>query len=184
MIRPKEKKCWQPGVPQLLTNKRLMTEGLHRYLAKIYDSCGLQVKGFGLETESRDYHACRFMLGDRSILYRKAKITPKKTGQFVTCWKRGQGGPIEPYHAKDSLDFLIIEVQRGEKLGQFVFPKSGLIRRGIVSTDTKEGKRGFRVYPIWDDPQSKQARQTQRWQLTCFVEFGNGGEGKHLRKLL
>ena len=54
------------------------------------------------------------------------------------------------------------------QLGQFVFPKSVLIAKGIISTTTKEGKRGFRVYPSWDVAKSKQAIKTQQWQLDYF----------------
>ncbi|MFK7900870.1 MAG: MepB family protein, partial [Cyclobacteriaceae bacterium] len=57
------------------------------------------------------------------------------------------------------------------RLGQFVFPKTELINRGIISTKIKDGKRGFRIYPKWDKPQSKQAEKTQKWQLIYFYEI-------------
>ena len=59
------------------------------------------------------------------------------------------------------------------KLGQFVFPESVLIKKGIISTAKKEGKRGFRVYPVWDIAKNKQAIQTQTWQLNYFYEINN-----------
>jgi len=51
-----------------------------------------------------------------------------------------------------------------------VFPKSVLIEKGILSTSKKDGKRGFRVYPIWDKTISQQAVKTQNWQLNYFFE--------------
>ena len=51
------------------------------------------------------------------------------------------------------------------EIGQFVFPKEVLLKHNIISSKQKEGKRGFRVYPPWDTPTSKQAQKTQNWQL-------------------
>ena len=31
----------------------------------------------------------------------------------------------------------------------------------------------IRVYPSWDQPTSKQARETQEWQLTYFADMSN-----------
>lgn len=99
---------------------------------------------------------------------RLSKITPKKIGQFVTFWTRNKNGITEPFKEEDNFDFLIINVNYENRCGQFVFPKSTLIKQGIISTITKEGKRGFRVYPIWDITESKQAIRTQKWQLNFF----------------
>ena len=57
--------------------------------------------------------------------------------------------------------------------GQFVFPKSVLSEQGILTTDLKEGKRAFRIYPPWEKPQSKQALKTQKWQSGYFLEIPN-----------
>lgn len=135
---------------------------------KIYDPCSLQVTGYRDEPESQEYNACRFELNGLSIICRSAKITPKKAGQFVTFWKRKDNGPIEPFHETDAFDFYVVNVEDEGKLGQFVFPKSVLIKKGVVSTDAKEGKRAIRVYPPWSEVKSKQAKQTQKWQLEYF----------------
>ena len=57
--------------------------------------------------------------------------------------------------------------------GQFVFPKPVLVKKGIISTESKEGKRAFRVYPDWDIAKNKQAAQTQKWQLDYFYEIND-----------
>jgi len=137
----------------------------------IYDPCEMKMTEFENETESQDYFASRFALNGFQLLSRNSKLTPKKIGQFVTFWKRNKNNPIEPFHQNDSFDFLIVNTKIGNKYGQFVFPKAILIRKGILSTERKEGKRGFRVYPSWDIVSSKQAERTQKWQLNYFYEI-------------
>ncbi|WP_375709842.1 MepB family protein [Priestia megaterium] len=50
------------------------------------------------------------------------------------------------------------------------FPKEVLLKQKILKTATTKGKMAIRVYPIWDKPTSKQAIETQKWQLEYFVE--------------
>lgn len=144
---------------------------LNQVKTKVFDKHGLEMTSFQLEAESKEYAACQFELNQRKIICRSAKITPKKIGQFVTFWKRQRGGPIEPFHETDLVDYFVVNLQSGDQTGQFVFPKSVLIKKGIISTDQKEGKRAFRVYPKWDLPKSKQAERTQKWQLDYFFEL-------------
>ncbi|WP_072995955.1 MepB family protein [Pseudozobellia thermophila] len=136
----------------------------------VYDPCSLMITDFESEAESKEYYACRYQLNGRSILGRRAKRTPRKTGQFVTFWKRNEKGVIAPFEASDEVDFYVVNVAHEKKLGQFVFPKSVLIQKGIMSTPRKEGKRGFRVYPKWDVVSNKQAERSQKWQLHYFYE--------------
>ncbi|WP_299765324.1 MepB family protein [uncultured Dokdonia sp.] len=156
---------------------------LNEIKTKIYDTCSLQISDFKIESESKEYKACRFKLNGLNILSRNAKITPKKVGQFVTFWKRKGNGPIEPFHESDQVDFYVVNVRTKNEFGQFVFPKSVLIKKGIISTEKKEGKRGFRVYPKWDRVQSKQAEQTQKWQLNYFYEINSSIELKKVNAL-
>lgn len=148
---------------------------MDRYLSeiksKVYDKCNFNITNFQFETESREYDACQFELNGFRIISRKAKITPKKKGQFVTFWKRNRNEIIEPFDLTDEIDFYVVNVWAENKLGQFVFPKSVLIDKGIISTETKEGKRAFRVYPIWDLTQNKQAVHTQKWQSNYFYKI-------------
>lgn len=137
----------------------------------VYHSCGLPISDFKQEVESTEYQACRFKVSGSKVISRKAKITPKKVGQFVTFWKRNGNGPIEPFEEKEDFDFFVVNVKNETRSGQFVFPKAILLKKGILSTETKEGKRAFRVYPVWDAAKSKQAVQTQKWQLDYFFEI-------------
>lgn len=140
---------------------------------KVYESCSLEITDIRMEPESKEYNASQFKLNNRNVLCRTAKVTPTKTGQFVTFWKRNSVGIIEPFNDLDTIDFYIINVRTDKKLGQFVFPKSILVKKGIISTPKKEGKRGFRVYPAWDTAKNKQAIQTQTWQLHYFYEIND-----------
>ncbi len=160
-----------------------MDNNLNQIKTEVYDKCSLEISDFKIESESKEYYACRFRLNRLNILSRNAKITPKKVGQFVTFWKRNGNGPIEPFSKKDHIDFYIVNVRAENKFGQFVFPKSLLIKKGIISTENKEGKRGFRVYPKWDIAKNKQAEQTQKWQLNYFYEINSSTDLKEVVKL-
>ncbi len=156
---------------KILEIKR-MDKNLKQIKTKIYDRCSFEISDFKLEQESKEYDACRFNLNGSRVVSRNAKITPKKIGQFVTFWKRNGNGPIEPFNDRDEIDFFVVNIRTENEWGQFVFPKSVLIEKGIISTQKKEGKRAFRLYPSWDKTKSKQAEQTQKWQLNYFYEVG------------
>lgn len=138
---------------------------------RVYDCCNFEVTQPHAALESADYDAYHFDLNGKHICYRTAKITPTKTGQFVTLWKRNTTGIIEPFTFLDRIDFVIISVRKNELYGQFIFPKSILLEKGIFSTASKEGKRATRIYPPWDETTSKQAQKTQQWQLDYFHEI-------------
>ena len=121
------------------------------------------------DPESQSYKACSYRIDGIKIIERTAKITPKKIGHFVTCWKRNTQKITQPFDAEDAFDFFIINVEAANGSGYFKFPKKVLIDQGIVSSDKKPGKRGFRVYPSWDKVSSAQALKTQTWQLVYFT---------------
>src|SRR5690606_24231349 len=92
-----------------------------------------------------------------------------KTGQFVTIWRRNKEGITQPFDFNDNFDFVIITTRCAENLGQFIFPKSVLANKGIITRNGKEGKRGIRVYAPWDKAASSQALKTQNWQTKYFL---------------
>jgi len=151
-----------------------------------YEPCAFTFNNLSWEAESLEYGACAFDLNDRHVMFRSAKKTPKKVGQFVTLWKRPViGGPILPYDVDDPVDLFVISVRASEKFGQFVFPKKVLLEKGIISKEEKGGKRAMRVYPPWDITDSKQAQKTQSWQTLYFFEIGPNGhvDLTHVQKL-
>ena len=139
----------------------------------VYDVCGFDCSEPQPEKQSHEYEAFDFKIGESQIKFRSAKITPTKTGQFVTLWKRNQNGIIEPFDYNDEIDFVIVSVQKEDLLGQFIFPKDILLIKGIFTTPTKEGIRATRVYPPWDETTSKQAQKTQQWQLDYFLSISD-----------
>lgn len=135
----------------------------------VYDKCGFDLAYPKLDSESSEYGACSFELNGMTIQHRVSKITPTKTGQFVTIWKRNKDGMTEPFDISDDIDFIIITSKSGDNFGQFIFPKSVLADKGIITRNGKEGKRGIRVYPPWDMATNKQAQKTQSWQKKYFL---------------
>lgn len=162
-----------------MTNKTDLTDDNnlqnHLYSAKtlVYDKCGFDFGELISEDESQEYGACTFRLNGLKIKFRISKITPTKTGQFVTIWKRNQEGITQPFDLTDEIDFVIISSQNGDDFGQFIFPKSVLLDKGIMTGNDKEGKRGIRVYPPWDTVTNKQAEKTQLWQTEYFLTIYN-----------
>lgn len=137
----------------------------------VYDPCNFICTDPIPEQESTEYGAATFTINDMNIIYRVAKITPTKIGQFVTLWKRKNNGPIEPFHISDTTDFFIVSARSKNNFGQFIFPKTVLHTKGILSDNRKEGKRAMRVYPPWDETTSNQAKKSQQWQSEYFLEI-------------
>jgi hypothetical protein len=136
----------------------------------IYNPCQLKYSKFTIGNEGLGYGACSFELNSMSIIFRVARTTPKKIGQFVTLWKRIKNGTIQPYDISEDFDLFVIVAREDDKFGQFIFPKSVLLENGIISRNGKGGKLAIRIYPPWDITISPQAKKTQVWQLQYFLE--------------
>ena len=145
-----------------------MKDLLKEIKSMVFNNVDINTVDFVLETESKEYKACRFTLNGKRIISRSSKITPKKKGQFVTFYQRNNNGIIEPLHEQDHLDYFLVTIENNK--GFFLFPKQVLIEKGILSTLEKEGKRAFRVYIPSDELTSKQALATQKWQSDYFYE--------------
>ncbi|NRF37489.1 MepB family protein [Pedobacter foliorum] len=142
----------------------------------LYDKCGFELRELKLE-EGKAYGACCFKLDGKTILFRVAKLTPKKTGQFVAIWKRNEQGITQPFEDTDEIDFMVISIRDADNFGQFIFPETALLKHGIISNGQREGKRGIRVYPPWDKVSNKQAETTQSWQAEYFLNIGTAHAG-------
>jgi len=136
----------------------------------ILEKLNLQISNLTEDKECNEYLGFNFTIGTQNYKFRKAKITPKKNGQFVTLWKRNANGITEPFHYSDPFDFYIIATNQDNKKGIFLFPKQAL-RENKILNDIHSGKRGFRLYPSWDTAESSQANQTQKWQSTYFIDL-------------
>jgi len=122
------------------------------------------------DKESIEYEASTVVIGDLNALFRIGKITPKKSGQFVTLWKRANSGKIVPYDSTDPFELVIISVAFEKQLGQFIFPKEVLVKQKIISKNHQGGKLAFRIYPPWDTVSNKQGKKSQTWQCEYFFE--------------
>ena len=139
----------------------------------VFKPCNLSLRNIQPESESHGYAALTFQLNEYKVLFRKAKITPTKTGQFVTLWKRNKKGITEPFDFKDEFNFYLIATKTLTSFGVFIFPKKVLHENKILSDQTIDGKRGIRVYPSWDETTSGQAQKTQNWQTKYFFDLSN-----------
>ncbi|KAF3362887.1 hypothetical protein PHSC3_000421 [Chlamydiales bacterium STE3] len=148
-----------------------------------YEPSGLICKNFMKELESEEYGAAEFEMNDQKNKFRIGKMTPKKTGQFVTLWKRGSDGVIQPYDVADPYCFYVVSVRHPTRFGQFVFPKDVLGEKGLLSKNGKGGKRAMRIYPPWNIAENSQAKKTQEWQLAFYFEINLSLDTKLVRKL-
>ncbi|PJZ24882.1 MepB protein [Leptospira hartskeerlii] len=144
------------------------------------ENCNIKIKDYQIEKESSDYNAALFNLDKKQVIFRLAKITPKKIGMFVTLWKRNRKGITSPFHKGDNIDLVIVEVRKANQIGHFVFSQAILIEKGII-TSNKEGKRGFRIYPPWELPSNNQAAASQLWQSHYFFERSKVNRDDSLR---
>lgn len=158
---------------------------VHQIVNAICSKFQLILRNVSRDEECEAYSGLNFQLDDRTVKFRKAKVTPKKTGLFVTLWKRNANGQTEPFSITEPVDFYIIAAEKGQNMGFFLFPKAVLAEKGILSGKGKEGKRGFRVYPEWETTGNKQAEKTQNWQNTFFIDLSSNEEAgmEKFRKL-
>ena len=152
-----------------LRNSNIIYTDLKSAKELVYDPCGYDLKNLTIHSEGSAYNACSYELDGKIIEYRAAKITPLKSGQFVTIWRRNNKGITRPFDSSDEMDFIIISSGKDDNFGLFIFPKSVLLSKGIISQKGEGGKRGIRVYPPWDMVSTKQAEKTQSWQQKYFL---------------
>jgi hypothetical protein len=150
-----------------------MLEEIKKIESLIFKASKFGIVNMTKDKECRDYFGCNFQLGSQHIKFRKAKLTPKKIGQFVTLWKRNYHGQTVPYDLDDDFNFHIILAEFAHQSGFFVFPKEILARMGILTSCDRDGKRGFRVYPEWDVPITSQGTKTKEWQQQYFIEIND-----------
>ncbi|MES2070163.1 MAG: MepB family protein [Pseudomonadota bacterium] len=152
-----------------------------------YQAAGITVTSAARrEAESAEYGACRLGLNGVVVVFRAARTTPTKIGQFVTLWKRPEpGAEIAPLDSGDGVDFVVVSVSDARQRGQFVYSREALIKHGVMSHGGKGGKRAIRVYPPWSKPVAAAAIKTQQWQLRYFLALTTdfGADPAQVRKL-
>lgn len=144
---------------------------------KLYVPAGWNLEAVSPESQNAEYGAGVFRLRGAanttvSVRFRAAKTTPTKIGQFVVFWEKDAANQNQAFAYEKAPDLLVVHVFHpitGES-GQFIFPKDVLLKHGVWSTDKAKGKMAMRVYPDWDEPASKQAIATQKWQRPYFAK--------------
>lgn len=148
-----------------------MVESLKRIENTILKNNNQEIKNLTIDQECEEYFGADFQVNELNVKFRKAKITPKKIGQFVTLWKRNFKKQTEPFNVNDNFDFYIIVTEQENNFGFFLFPKQILSEKQILTNYETEGKRGFRVYPDWVKTDNKQAEKTKSWQTKYFIDL-------------
>jgi len=156
-----------------LTNSIKLFSELELINKAVFQVCGMELENVATELESQEYFAHTFELNKQKVKFRMAKITPTKTGQFVTIWKRNENGITEPHNTNDEFEFYLIATRQETNFGVFIFNRNVLTENKILTNKNAEGKRGIRVYPTWSLTTSKQAEKTKNWQTKYFVEISN-----------
>ncbi|WIG71106.1 MepB family protein (plasmid) [Photobacterium damselae] len=129
------------------------------------------------EPESGEYGAVMFKFNGMKCLFRQAKTTPKKVGQFVTIWKReAEESEIAPFNTLDGIELVFIASFDPSNKGFFVFQNELLGKKNVFTHNGREGKRAIRVYAPWIKPTVKQAISTQKWQISAFINLNLGAE--------
>lgn len=124
------------------------------------------------DLDGLEYDGVTFGVAGRRIIGRSARVTPTKNGLFVALWRRASDGGTRPLAESDPFDVVAVATRDAAGFGAFIFSKADLRTHGVVSGGPSVGKRGFRVYPAWVTPQSRQAERTQSWQLHSFLDLG------------
>ena len=135
------------------------------------------------ETQNSEYEGLIVTINGQSYRSRLTKLTPKKVGYFVAFWEKGPNNQNQAFDMTNTPDKLIISIIDGDLKGRFVFPKSILIKQGILRREHAKGKMAIRVYPTWLDQLNATARQTQQWQGAYFVDLSSEVDHKRVAQL-
>ncbi|WP_242685740.1 MepB family protein [Staphylococcus simiae] len=123
------------------------------------------------ERYNHDYEAAIFNYNNNSYRSRMAKKTPTKEGYFVTCWTKDDNNRNRPFSMNETTDYLAVVVEDHDLTGVFIFPRQSLIDRSISTTEKRQGKMAFRVYPKWCHNLNNTALKTQQWQSAYFYQI-------------
>ena len=154
--------------------KSMFKVQVEELIENIYKPNNLSVTCLEEESQNDKYGGGKFMLSSKSIRFRVAKITPKKTGQFVAFWEKDKNNKNQALNYNQAPELLVINcLGSNEEFGQFIFPKAILLKHQILRSDTSKGKMGMRIYPAWSFPESKEALKTQAWQAAYYIDLSD-----------
>ena len=109
-----------------------LPDSFNRFQEQFLKPLGKTAANIEREKESAEYGAVRFEMDGQTCLFRQAKHTPKKIGQFVALWKRPAiSGEIAPFDRDDGIDKVIVLADEHPRFGVFVFPCRLLVEKDI-----------------------------------------------------
>lgn len=181
-------------------------------IENLYHPMGIKIDQINTDVDpkGKQYGACTFTLNNKLVVYRVAKTTQDRPGQFVTLWKRpNPTDNITPLELKDNIQFVIVHVDSNDLSnnrysGQFIFPVEILVAKGIISSEKKKGKLAIRVFPPWSElisneyieeknrllvqlkktqKMSTSAKKTQQWQIQYFIPTNADGSTRAIKLL-
>lgn len=79
-----------------------MSEHIKKLNVLIFSEFNLELMHTQKEMYNKDYDGHSFELSNKSIRYRKSKITPSKVGQFVSFWTKDENDRNRAYTQEES----------------------------------------------------------------------------------
>jgi hypothetical protein len=154
---------------------------LEDFISKVIRPMNLRINNApSRDDENLEYGGTSLSIDGKKILFRVAKTTPTKVGQFVAMYKRQSiSDKIIPIDINDNYDYVFIASFNSKYHGVFIFNKEILTEKGIFAKEMKGGKLSFRVYAPWVDAVASQAKQTQNWQCKYFLMLDAESNGEH-----
>lgn len=86
------------------------------------------------EKQNAEYAGCLFHLNNKTIRFRKSKVTPNKIGQFVSFWEKDENMRNRAFSYEAAPDLLVITCIADNKLGNLFFLKRFFLKKNIENT--------------------------------------------------
>lgn len=137
---------------------------------------GMTVKYRYKEPQMEKYEGFYFKMFDISFRNRLAKKTPVRKGYSVSLYERDENDKKQAFDMDSSSDITLINIVDGMHQGQFLFPKTVLLKHGILRKSGVKGKMTLRVYPSWETGLNAAALKELEWQTDYFVDLSNDQE--------
>lgn len=142
-------------------------------IKELFSGTDYEITNIVKEPQNKEYEGITFKINENKYRSRLAKQTPMKDGYFVVFWEKDINQCNQAYAYSESPDKIIISIIDKNLKGQFIFPKSLLLKKGILRTVDSKGKMAIRVYPSWERSLNNAAKKTQAWQAPYFMNMSN-----------
>ena len=121
---------------EFLNNFNIIIQNLNNI---VYKPNNLMITNLKEEKQNAEYAGCLFHLNNKTIRFRKSKVTPNKIGQFV-FWEKDENMRNRAFSYEAAPDLLVITCIADNKLGNLFFLKRFFLKKNIENTKVKQGK--------------------------------------------